>query len=318
MNEVDWFAIVDGKLDGELRRGGEYHADCPWCGKESDRGQTHFSYSTKGGKCFVCGNGGSLRTVAKQIDAMPIVAERRTPAVKRESVAYWKDEADGLLRQFEAHAHRYEEWDAYKPLQQATIDSMRLGVGVLPQSRCRMTRLIVPILKAGVPVWFRGRSIGDADCRCDGEHDCKKWMTSGGVKLADVPLYNVDAVTPGSVVWIVENPVDALMITEQTQYVGVATYSVSYWREEWAASLADAKWVIVAYDNDIPGNGGGPNHAKFAAEWKAAHNGHIMEPNGPKLANRLAAAGLPARLYAWPVSAPNKADIGSVLMRNER
>lgn len=300
----DLFEIVHGRLNGQ-RSGDEYHADCPWCGKEATAGATHFSYSERGGYCFVCGNGGSLWKLAQQCEALPVADVKPQRAEPKRKVAYWQASAVSLLASYEAHPQRVEMWQRYKPLSSKTIERMRLGVGVLPQSKCKHERLIVPVMRDGAPVWFRGREI---DCNCG------KWLASGGVKLDDIPLYNIEAVGTSSIVWIVENPIDALLLTERTKYVGVATYSVSYWRESWANALRERQpaWIIVAYDNDIPGNGGGLNHATFAELWRKAHNGKLLEPNGPKLANRLIGAGLRARLFEWPKTAPMKADIGSM------
>jgi hypothetical protein len=117
------------------------------------------------------------------------------------------------------------------------------------------------------------------------------------------------------VIWIVENPVDALMLSERTEYAGVATYSVSYWTEAWTRRLIEAQpeLVVVAFDNDLPGNGGSARRAEFEREWLKTHN--LLPPSGGvKVVNRLLEAGLPATLYDWG-NAPHKSDIGNLLMQ---
>lgn len=52
-------------------RDGEYHARCPFCGKDAKGGQTHFSLFQNGQgmayKCQVCGEGGGLVKLAKHL-----------------------------------------------------------------------------------------------------------------------------------------------------------------------------------------------------------------------------------------------------------
>jgi hypothetical protein len=111
----------------------------------------------------------------------------------------------------------------------------------------------------------------------------------------------------------VENPVDALMLTERTPFVGVATYSVSYWRPHWTELLRAARpeYIIVAYDNDVPGNGGDERRDEFVRDWLRTHP-RVPDPAGPRLANALQRDGLPAHLYRWG-QAENKTDVGSLL-----
>ena len=129
-------------------------------------------------------------------------------------------------------------------------------MGVLPASRCHHERLTVPVIDGSMIVGIRGRSLG-----CE----CGKWLAAGGTTLDMLPLYNCQALGTGQVVWIIENPIDALMVGERTDYIGVATYSVSYWREAWteALTLARPELVVIAYDNDLVGNGGALNRPVF-------------------------------------------------------
>ena len=66
--------------------------------------------------------------------------------------------------------------------------------------------------------------------------------------------------------------------------------------------------MLVAYDNDRPGNGGG---AAGREAWLAEH-GKDIEPNGVKLVNRLLKAGVKATLMDWG-GYPLKTDIGMLV-----
>jgi len=196
------------------------------------------------------------------------------------------------------------EWQKYAPLPESLILEKRLCVGVLPKSQCRHKRLIVPVLDGGLLVGLRGRAI-----RCS----CPKWLAPGGTKLSRYTLYNIDAVRPGSVVIIVENPIDALLIgLADPGAVGVGTYSTSYWRDDWTKTLVAAKprMVFVAFDNDLPGNGGAARRPEMVRDWMRTHD-RIPQARGIKLTNELQRA-LPAELYDWG-NAPVGADMRSEL-----
>jgi hypothetical protein len=307
------YEALIGHTRGDVDRHGECHIACPECGHESSPKSPHCSFSERGFHCFVCGAGYSLTQLAKRVnletgDYRPVRAAQRPKPPAKSRDPYWMtfDGSQAVIRSFESHPRRFELWDAYKRLPYELIREKRLGVGKLPASRCSHDRLIVPVFDGTMLVGIRGRAI---DC------DCGKWLCSGGWSLDLVPLYNQESLRPGAVVWIVENPVDALMVTEQTPYVGVATYGVTYWREAWTAALQEARpeLVIVAYDNDLPGNGGGPRRREFERVWLAdPRHRAVPKANGVRLVNDLLRAGLTAALYDWG-RAENKTDIGSLL-----
>lgn len=66
------FDLVTTKLTQDARRWpdrrGEYHADCPYCGKPAKQGQTHFTLSGDG-KCYcqVCQQGTTLTALAEHL-----------------------------------------------------------------------------------------------------------------------------------------------------------------------------------------------------------------------------------------------------------
>lgn len=289
-------------------RHGECHISCPECGKETKKGQIHFSFSERGGFCFCCGHKVSLSGLAEKLGFAE--GAKYTPVspprVARINTAppSWMLEPSALLEAYTSHPERFSLWRAYKPLPVAVIEEKRLGVGVLPASKCRHPRLILPVFWGTALVGLRGRAI---DC------SCAKWLAPGGTRLDLLPLYNHEALTPGCVAWLVENPVDALMLTEKTGYVGLATYSTAYWREAWAEALKETSLVVVAFDNDIPGNGGGRQRETFVRDWLRTH-AMVPEPRGVQLVNQLLKTGLNAVLYDWG-NAPVKTDIGSMLMQ---
>ena len=288
------------------RKRQEFHIACPECGHESSPKSPHFSFSRRGYHCFVCGASGSLNALAGLLSVEVVNTGARTYTATKAAprAAQWLTGA--LAERFAEHPRRNELWQAYKPVSVATLDRQKLGVGVLPYSKCKHDRLIVPVFAGPQLVGLRGRQI---DC------DCGKWLASAGWSNELAPLYNSDSLRIGQVVWIVENPVDALMLAERTEYIGVATYSVSYWTEAWTNRLQEAQpeLVIVAYDNDLVGCGGANRRAEFEREWLKTHP--VLPPSGGvKVVNRLLEAGLPATLFDWG-DAPHKSDIGNLLMQ---
>jgi hypothetical protein len=279
---------------------------CPSCGKKSELGQVHFSFSEYGGHCFVCSYKCSLAQLAAKVGLGEREYEPPVPKpTEPDALPAWFGNAQSLVMEYESNPGKIRLWQGYKPVSEKLITERRLGVGVLPSSKCKHQRLIVPIIDNGVIVGLRGRAIG-----CD----CGKWLVAGGTKLDMLPLYNAEAIHIDRMVWIIENPVDALLAFDIGLYA-LATYSVSYWRDAWTEYLksVDPCMVIVAYDNDLPGNGGGINRKKFIEKWFTEHNGaNPPEAAGIKLVNRLLEAGLPAMLYDWG-DKPEKYDIGRLI-----
>lgn len=291
-------------------RSGNCHIVCPACGKPPKRGQTHCSFYRKrngdeGWKCFICDAGGTYHNLLDKINYQGVIEYKKQHSKKPKPVKppEWLDDPETLVQQYESEPMNFVLWNDYKPLSAETIKAHRLGVGRLPASKCRHERLIVPLINGSI-VGLRGRSI---DCSCG------KWLPAAGTPIEKMPLYNGEAVKPGSTVWICENPIDALMVGEKTKYTGVATYAVTYWSDHWFIPLRRAKQIIVAYDNDCPGNGGAWRRKEFIEMWNEEHETPPPEvPNGVKLVNRLLKVGLNAMLYDWK-DAPYKSDIGTLL-----
>lgn len=346
MTELDLFR--DAQHDTTLRKvaathGGEWAGPCPFCG---GRDRFHVQPAEQRWLCRGC-TGGKWQSSREYYRRRGEYDLRQYDRLQRESPyagrtpyrAYrgparsahshepaWRADPWPLVRTYEAHPQRFELWRRYKPLMPETIERMHLGVGVLPACSCHHERLVVPVLDGSMVVGLRGRRLA---CRCP-----QKWHQAAGTKLDLLPLYNAAAITPGSVVWIVENTVDALLVGDAAPpYVGVSTYSTSYWKDAWLWALKAAlpRTIIVAYDQDLSGNGGGSRRMEFIRHYRERYSAtpphgaafadlrvpaaplpRIPTAAGPRLVRRLIAAGLDAILYDWG-NAEEKTDLGDVL-----
>ncbi len=338
--------ITNNRLFGDLLahyglkpdRRGEAHIDCPSCGKEAKKGQTHFSFSIRGGKCQVCGYKTSLYALyqsaigEREVIERPIVPPKPKPVIPLQMSPDW-------YREHYITSDVVERWQAYKPLTRLQIDGYSLGYGVLPRSACKHPRLIVPVFdRDGRILHLRGRHTG---CEC-----ATKWAVSGGWTMNRLEPFNFDIVRHGySIILIVENPIDAIMASspankramlellvpqmnqpaasavnrhfshEKERYpvVALATLSAVYWRDSWAEYLREADQIIIMYDNDLPGNGGAKNRNEFIRLWQDGNEDRPIPPaKGIQLANRLRKAHLPATLFDWG-DRPRKYDVGDYL-----
>jgi hypothetical protein len=314
---TDLFTQLVRYLAADVDHRGWATLDCPECGAVGTVKDPKCGFGPhKDGymwKCFVCGEHGGLKDLAERVklsDHTFYNAPVRLQEAPRR-VYSWMADPEPIIRRYEAHERRFELWQAHKPVSVETIRQARLGVGVLPASRCHHERLIVPIFDGTMCVGLRGRWMG---CACDARKD--KWLVAGGTVLENLPLYNAGALRPGCVVWMVENCVDARLITQNTPFVGVAVYSTSYWRDAWLEPLqaAHPEVIVVALDQDLVGNGGAARRQEFIRLWFKEHPKATSIPkcNGVERVNALLAAGLPAMLYDWG-RAEHKADIGSML-----
>ncbi len=305
---------------------GRVYPTCPYCGKESTHNNVHTLLDDKGYKCFVCGKRVSLFTFAKDVgligdEALPELPVRPEPVILEP--AKWLLQSHYWLSKWE-QPERFEQWNQYKPLKHKTIEAYRLGYGSLPEysSRCTHDRLIVPLITDKL-VGVRARWNG---CECDSHKT--KWLSP---KDSQMVLYNGAMLGSGamlgisvqkwnynSVLYIVENPIDCLMMVENDMYA-VATLGVTIWHEDWTRIIKAAKpsIVIVVYDHDLAGNGGSTEreYEQMVKLWKEknpqAHTPPV--PNGVRLVNTLNDAGVFAKLYRWPAGTPLKADIGDLL-----
>lgn len=316
-------------LLASLHNGGwyrrEYHADCPFCGKEVKAKQTHFSVFQKQHewlfKCHVCGEAGGMGKLAHQLgvaNVAPRTYQRHQEAPKPRT---WQQNPTHYLTRFCESLDRVDRWQSYKPLTLDSIGRYRLGVGVLPSSRCSYRRLIVPVFDGSTVVAFHGRAFLPDDTDA-------KWLTSGGSRK-DV-LYNGQALAPGATVIICENLIDCILAMQQRpDVVAVASGGVGWtsengerWLEQIAASRP--KQVIVWFDNDLPGQANEPTRHNLERQWRVEQARRLAagaiksplpppEPVGPTIANALLKLRQRVHLYQWPRSAPAKADLGWAL-----
>lgn len=285
--------FLDAQHDTQLKKvamsgGGEWAGPCPFCGGDD---RFHVQPGQNRWLCRMC-------TDAKWKDPREYYwrRDRRIPddlrstpikPRKQPAIPSWRAHGEEIVRSCEQHPRRFELWNTYKPLSQETIEKNRLGVGVLPASKCHHSRLIVPVWNCGSLVCLRGRAI---------ECDCPKWLASGGWTLDLLPLYNEDALYLGCNALVCENPIDALMVSENQDLksidaVGIATFSIYYWTEQWTFKLRQAtvKQITIAYDNDEPG-----------------------QKRGIELTNKLQDAGL-RNVYLFPWGESPLKDIGNLL-----
>ena len=298
---VDYYAALVHGLRVQPDRKGEVWLPCPECGKD----KRHFSFSTRGAKCFVCGYRPSLRKLTEQLlgdrAAAPVSRPEPAPLKPRP----WQGQADVLARSFAQSPGTVEAWQAYKPLPVQVIRGYQLGLGIWPGGlfwpgkeanraewgnpafydkdqgpwwKCLHRRLIVPLFSAG-------EQIGGFRCRAI-ECPCKKWLSPGGSELV---LYNAGAIRHGQELAIVENPADALLVASHW-LPAVATLGVTIWKDEYTEILRSTQpsKLMVCFDNDGPGQQG-----------------------GVKLVGKLRASGFEAHTFDWAGYAAG-ADIGDL------
>lgn len=296
------------QLQAELRRDGRYHADCPFCGKEAKKGQKHFSFCDDGFTCWVCEAKGGLSKLAQHIGAGTMAERPARRAQEPPQPRQWQQRPDYYLSRYTGALDRVGLWMAYKPLSIDSILRWKLGVGILPSSRCEKRRLILPVVMNSQIVAFHGRAYLSDDTDA-------KWLTAGG--SSKQVLFNGDLLRPGATVVIVENFVDAILAMQAASEVVAVAGGGASWQESWTAQIAASKpkHVLCWLDHDLAGNGSRHHQADLIAEWKQRNPKaqHIPEPSGPKITNQLLEAGVQARLYEWPKGSPLHADLGWAL-----
>ena len=331
---VDFSGSIFAQLcliyNSQAERDGEVHVVCPFCAKPGSKSHVHFSFCIKGYKCFACGNSGSLQDLANFLGTIDLT--QITPSIrKRERVYTWPKSGMVIAAKYSMAEGCLDAWQKYKLITGRMAQERLLGLGIFPRgsSRCRHTRLMVPLLSGGHVIGFRGRAI---DCSCG------KWLSPGGSKMV---LYNgarllhplarekhsaylelgdtvSSAYARGKILVITENPIDAIMLENIVGVQAIATLGVGIWRDEWTGILVKARprLTIVWFDHDQPGNGGGDIVEK---NWLRTHN-FLPEPNGKKLVRRLNDAGANAILYRWDNTDPIGKDPGDFLreLLNER
>jgi hypothetical protein len=297
------------QLQAELRRDGRYHTDCVFCGKPAKKGQKHFSFCEEGYTCWVCDAKGGLQKLAQHIGAGGVVERPARRAERPQEPRQWQQRPDYYLGRYTGALDRVTRWTSYKPLSLDSIIRWKLGVGVLPSSRCDKRRLILPVFDNGRIAAFHGRAYlaDDTDA---------KWLSCGG--SSKQVLFNSDLLRTGATVIVVENFIDAILAMQAAPDVVAVAGGGASWQPEWTAQIAASrpKQVLCWLDNDLVGCPNPETYQRLLIEWRAAHPQatHTPEPNGPKIANALLEVGVKASVYQWPKGTPAKADIGSALM----
>lgn len=320
------FDTIHATLQGTPTKRGWFDADCPNCGKERARGQTHFGYNAVSGHCFVCGWSGGLSKLAELLRVEIGEWTPPKPQPKPEvEIARWRLNPWKMLEQYRSHPQRIEQWQAYKPLSVETIEKYDLGFGPLYWQRdngdwypSADNFLTVPVYEDGALVRIHGRIPRDK------QRDGLKWICNSG---SDFALYNLDSIQSKKVVWLCENYVDAIWLHQlKPEWGAVATGGASIWKPHWTQQIVEREpsLVVVALDNDLAGNGGGNHREALLAEWwekmsrllaegKITGNPKPPKPAGPKIANWLLQAGLNVRLFDWPSESPPKAGLDWIL-----
>jgi hypothetical protein len=314
----DLFDKVHGSLQG-TKRHEWYDATCPFCGKESKRGQVHFSYNESGYHCFVCANSGSIVALADRLNlkgSAPYVAPAREPKPEK-PLARWRTNPDALIDRYLQHGQRFERWMQYKPLQPDTVRRFGFGYGRLPFQRHDTgewymgthDRLIVPLWQGGALAGLRGRAILPDDAGA-------KWMSATGSTM--VP-WGLEYLHDDCTVWVCENYVDGAWLMQACPDLNaVALGGCSNWREEWCFRIAahKPKAVVVCLDNDLPGQARGATRARLEAEWRADTKHAGAQPpasNGVRILNDLLQHGVRASLFEWLDTDPVKAGLDWLL-----
>jgi DNA primase len=269
---------------------GERLVLCPFHG---ERTKGAFSYSERGYFCFGCPEHGSLYRLADHLGLVtvstvvprPRIVHRPVPVPTPEIVRDWQTDPN-ILARFQSMSVSALTYAHSRGLKAESIRRWRIGSGMLPSSRARFPRLILPVIEDGRVVGLRGRAIDSRD-------DAPKWLQSAGSKTT---LFGLDELRsrPGETVIVCEAPLACVLaMQEHPDVVAVAsTAGCGTWRDEWADAIATARpqQVVIWMDADEAG-----------------------ERAAVKVANSLCERRLPVHVYRWPKGTPPKTDLADVV-----
>lgn len=265
------FEAVHNVLHGEPRRAGkqdEFHAQCPYCGKEAKPNQNHFSYSMTAHYCFVCGNGGGLWSLAQHLGVLPD-RERQNgrayvpecpperPGATERRAKPQQVVTDAYLAQIAAHEDRYVAWWAYRGINANMVDRCRLGMGKLPGEKWAHMEdaLILPVFYHGECVVLRARTKD----RQNGKGIIKgRWFTHVKPETIAKALYAPLGIPEGiGTVYVFENCANAILWSQNVEdAVGVAmTTGAASFEAQWPKWILQKRpgRVVVAGDDDSAG-----------------------------------------------------------------
>ena len=299
---------------------GEVYIPCPKCGRE----KKHFSFALLqenglhiGGACHACGYHIGARGLMALVglapdfipppNARPIIARPKQPDAPK-GIFKLNISPDGLAARWSLHEEAVARWQAYCPqLTVETIEQRMLGYGVLPPgtSRCMQPRLIVPIFRRDRVVGFRARLDGPSCGKCQGETKCARWLSPLGSRNVLYGEEDVLAAHDLDLLVVCESPVEKLLVDQLAanyiqRIIAVATLGVSNWDDSWGELFRKARRVLIAYDNDPPGNGGASDQLR--AQWFSEHpnTSRDLICGGARLASKLLEAGCrDVRLHHW-------------------
>lgn len=304
----DYFAIAHQHLNGyEFKN--EFHATCPFCGKEPKARQTHFSYrktwDTNGiYKCHVCGEGGVLSKLAQAQGWLDSTAPPPKP-VKRIPVAQKTSEPttfpDWMRHGTPQGADRFSDeaaldlWQLYKPIAMDTLKLWNLTIGYPPYTLkgakdTAKIHLIHPVRRGGKLVMVRHRPYPFKGV--DDEGRKIGWKTQGRPKRLTGTEYLIEGVP----LLINENFIDGrLMQQEILELNAVAsTAGAMGFDAGWVRPLmqtAKPSHVILGFDNDDAGSRATEKIAKLFYDL----------------------AKVRCFKLNWASDAPAKADIGDIM-----
>lgn len=268
-------------------RRGEYWGICPF---HADTKPGAFSFSERGFTCFACGEAGGLVKLGQRLgvgDTVPLMPRR---ALAPKPAATWQPD----------WTRDPNYWQRYLPLPDIaleyyhrrgfTADSAerwRLGWGVLPASRCKHPRAILPVFDGGRLVALRGRAVLAEDTD-------EKWLQSAG---SAVTLFGAETLALGRRLIVTEAPYSVILAMQKLPAPTIAavagTAGAGCWRDEWTERIAHSKpyQVRIWFDNDEAG-------------WESAK----------KVAVKLVDAGIrQTYIHRWQTNAPKSADLADFL-----
>lgn len=266
---------------------GEYWALCPF---HDDASPGSFSFSERGFRCFSCGASGHLVKLAHRLgitgDAEPVEVVARTKPARPVWTSRWRRQPD-IWRNFLDLPPVARTYYHERGINDQSIAHWRLGWGVIPSSRCRHPRAILPVFDGDRLAAIRGRAVLPEDTD-------EKWLQAA---QSEHVLFGADRLTPGCSLTIAEAPYSVILAAqEEPEQVVVAPSSgASVWRSEWTTRIAQHRpaSILIAYDNDDAGR-------LYAQRVKTA----------------LRAAGLRPALHRWPAGTPNKHDLADEITAN--
>ena len=321
---VDMLALVE--RDTRLRKkanndGGEYCGPCPGCG-----GKDRFNVwpsPAKGNPRYWCRQcdakgdaadylvwrgqvatvGDALKLLGAPLDYTPGAPRLTPPPVVDAPPAEWQAaaasfvaECESFLWSDQAEAKGARAWLARRGLTEETIRAGRLGYNAEP-GKGRGPRGVTIPCYSDDQLWYVKTRRRDADLVKDPKAD--KYIHRAGCTA--VALYNADALTTGRPVALVESELCALAIHQAagSLVAAVATGTAEgAHRARWLMRLALAPRVLVALDNDGPGEAAaawwlerlGSRAERWTPERKDP--GDMLREDGPAALRRWIADGL--------------------------